>query len=261
MNGVLLRVAYDGAAFHGWAAQTGVRTVEETLRGALLAIDPGAGALRGASRTDAGVHAEAQPVAFDSARGLPMRGWVLALNQHLPEDVAVRSARPVAAGFAPRFAARWKRYRYRVLVDPVRDPLLRQRAWRIGGPIDVARMAREAASAVGTHDFGAFRSTSDARPSAVRTVTRLAIEPHGRLLDVVVEGTAFLHNMVRILAGTLVEVGLGRRAEGTMGRALASRQRRDAGLTAPAHGLSLEHVEIDFEGAAPPAGEDASWPP
>ncbi len=127
-HGVLLEVAYDGSAFHGWASQRGVRTVEETLLGAVVAMDPRVHAVRGASRTDAGVHAEGQLAAFDTTREIPARGWVLGLNQHLPEDVAVRGARPVGPGYAPRFAARGKRYRYRVLVDPVRDPAHRARA-------------------------------------------------------------------------------------------------------------------------------------
>ena len=101
MHGVLLEVAYDGTAFHGWAAQKAVRTVEETLRGAVVALDPRVRAVRGASRTDAGVHAEGQLAAFDTSRDIPARGWVLGLNQHLPEDVAVRAARPVAAGLRP----------------------------------------------------------------------------------------------------------------------------------------------------------------
>src|SRR5579859_4521835 len=123
--GVLLTVAYDGTDFHGWAAQKAERTVEETLRGAILALDPLAGAPRGMSRTDAGVHAEAQMAAFDASLEIPARGWVLALNQHLPEDAAVRSARSVAPGYNPRLSAKVKRYTYRLLLDRVRHPLLR----------------------------------------------------------------------------------------------------------------------------------------
>src|SRR5579864_1524382 len=123
-HGVLLEVSYDGTGFRGWARQgrEATRTVEETLNGAILAVDPRASAVRGTSRTDAGVHAEGQLAAFDTTLDIPARGWTLALNRHLPEDVAVRAARAVPAGFAPRFVALGKRYRYRVLVDRVRDP-------------------------------------------------------------------------------------------------------------------------------------------
>jgi tRNA pseudouridine38-40 synthase len=256
-HGVLLRIAYDGTLFHGWAAQHGARTVEETLRGAVLAMDPRASGLRGASRTDAGVHAEGQLVAFDAARDIPPRGWTLGLNQHLPEDVAARSARSVPAGFSPRFAARGKRYRYRVLVDDVRDPGWRTRAWRVP-TVDVDAMAREAEAAHGTHDFAAFRASGDPRTNTVRTLTRVAVERDAdrRLLSAVVEGNAFLYNMVRILVGTMVDVGRGRLAPGAVSRALDARDRRIAGTTAPAHGLVLEHVDV-----ALPEGTGEPWPP
>jgi tRNA pseudouridine38-40 synthase len=253
--GVLLEVAYDGTAFHGWAAQRGARTVEETLRGAVLAIDPRATAIRGASRTDAGVHADGQRVAFDTALLVPSRGWVLGLNQHLPDDLAVRAACTVKAGFAPRFAARSKRYRYRVLEDAVRDPRWRSRAWRVP-ELDVSAVAREAKAAVGTHDFASFRSAADERPSTVRTLTRVDVErgQDARIVSIVVEGNAFMHNMVRILVGTMVDVGAGRLPAGTMAAAIAARDRRAAGTTAPAHGLVLEQVHLDVE-------EIDRWPP
>jgi tRNA pseudouridine38-40 synthase len=254
--GVLLEVAYDGTAYHGWAAQKNARAVEETLLGAVTALDPRVRSLRGASRTDAGVHAEGQLVAFDTQRPIPARGWVLGLNQHLPDDVAVRSARSVAVGYSPRFAARGKRYRYRVLVDAVRDPIWRTRAWRVS-EVDVAAVAREAEAAKGTHDFIAFRSSGDERANTVRTLSRIDIEEGvtPRILSVVVEGNAFLYNMVRILVGTMIDVGRGRLAPGAIARALESRDRRLAGTTAPAHGLILERVEVDL-----PDGEGERWP-
>lgn len=256
-HGVLLQVAYDGTAFHGWAAQRDARTVEETLQGAVLALDPRAGRVRGTSRTDAGVHAEGQMVAFDTEQDIPARGWTLGLNQHLPDDVAVRSARAVPPGFAPRFASRGKRYRYRVLVDPVRDPRWRTRAWRVPG-VDPEAMAREAEAARGTHDFASFRSAGDERATTVRTLSRVAVEREDdpRIVALVVEGDAFLYNMVRILAGTVVDVARGRLAGGAVVRALDSRDRRVAGTTAPAHGLVLERVDVDL-----PEGTGDPWPP
>jgi tRNA pseudouridine38-40 synthase len=257
VHGVLLQVAYDGTAFHGWAAQHGSRTVEETVHGAVLAMDPRASRVRGTSRTDAGVHAEGQLAAFDTERDIPARGWTLGLNQHLPDDVAVRSARPVPAGYAPRFASRGKRYRYRVLVDAVRDPHWRTRAWRVAD-VDVDVMAREAGLALGTHDFVAFRSSGDERANTVRTLRRVDVEREvdPRVVAVVVEGDAFLYNMVRILAGTLVDVARGRLDEGAVSRALESRDRRVAGTTAPAHGLVLEWVDVQL-----PEEAGARWPP
>jgi tRNA pseudouridine38-40 synthase len=246
-NGVLLTIAYDGTAFHGWAAQKDARTVHEVVLGAIRAIDPRASEPRGASRTDAGVHAEGQLAAFDTEKTIAMRGWVLGINQHLPEDAAVRAARAVPEGFNPRFASQGKRYRYSLLLDQVRDPRHRDRAWRIGDAIDLDAMAKEAEAIVGTHDFAAFRSSADEREETVRTLTRVAIEREAsdpRVVGIVVCGSAFLHNMVRIIAGTLVDVGRGRLEPGACARALASKERRLLGVTAPAQGLTLERVEV-----------------
>jgi tRNA pseudouridine38-40 synthase len=255
-HGVLLEVAYDGTAFHGWAAQKNARTVQDTLQGAILAIDPRAGAVRGASRTDAGVHANGQLAAYDTELDIPARGWTLGLNQHLPEDLAVRAARSVPSGFSPRLSNRGKRYRYRVLVDPVRDPGWRTRAWRLP-ELDVDVMKDEAVAARGTHDFAAFRSAGDARATTVRTLARVDVERDAdpRVVSVVVEGDAFLYNMVRILVGTMADVARGRLARGAVARALAARDRRVAGTTAPAHGLVLEWVDV-----ALPESAGERWP-
>jgi tRNA pseudouridine38-40 synthase len=251
LHGVLLEVAYDGTDFHGWASQKTARTVEETLRGAVVALDPRCTEVRGASRTDAGVHADAQAAAFDTDTTIPPRGWVLGLNQHLPDDVAVRVAHTVPAGFSPRFAARGKRYRYRLLVDDVRDPRWRTRAWRLP-ELDVTAMAAEAAAVRGTHDFASFRSAADERPNTIRTLSRIDVErdADSRLVSVVVEGDAFMHNMVRILVGTMADVGRGRLPPGAMAAALAARDRRTAGTTAPAHGLVLERVHLPLDEAS-----------
>jgi tRNA pseudouridine38-40 synthase len=256
-HGVLLLVSYDGTAFHGWARQSGMRCVEDTLCGAVMAIDPRSSPIRGASRTDAGVHAQGQLAAFDTKLDVPARGWVLGLNRQLPDDLAVRGARRVAAGFSPRLMARGKRYRYRVLIDAVRDPHWRTRGWRVP-ELDIEAMAREADAARGTHDFASFRAAGDARVSTVRTLTRVDVmsEEDPRIVAVVVEGDAFLHHMVRILVGTMVDVARGRLAAGAIGRAIGARDRRAAGTTAPAHGLVLECVHIDT-----PEGAGDPWPP
>jgi tRNA pseudouridine38-40 synthase len=195
-------------------------------------------------------------VAFDAERDIPPRGWVLGLNQHLPDDVAVRAARSVAAGWSPRFASRSKRYRYRVLVDVVRDPRWRTRAWRLP-VLDLALMEQEGRAAVGTHDFAGFRSAGDERAVTVRTLTRVTIEPDAdpRVVGVIVEGSAFLYNMVRILVGTMADVARGRLPPGSVARALEARDRRVAGTTAPAHGLTLEHVDLEL-----PDGAGEPWP-
>ncbi len=260
--GVLLEVAYTGTHFHGWAAQGLTRTVQGELTGAIRAVDPRASLPRGTSRTDAGVHASRQMASFDATLDIPPRGWVLALNQHLPDDACVRRARAVPRAFEPRFAARRKRYVYRLRLDRVRDPRWSERCWRVGWPLDLGRLEREAQAVVGTHDFRGFRAADDPRKDTVRTVTRAEVVSGGRdgaddrVLQLVFEGNAFLYNMVRILVGTLVDVARGNRAEGAVARALASGARVDAGMTAPALGLTLEEIELEL-----PPETGAPWPP
>ncbi len=167
----------------------------------------------------------------------------------------MRRARAVPRDFQPRFAARRKRYIYRILEDRVRDPLWQERSWRVGWPLDRGRLSREAAAIVGSHDFRAFRSAHDPRIDTVRTLTRAEVvasqEGHdARILGLVFEGNAFLYNMVRILVGTLVDVARGHREEGSIARAIASGKRSDAGMTAPAVGLTLEDIDLDLPEAA-----------
>jgi tRNA pseudouridine38-40 synthase len=252
---ILLTVAYDGAAFHGFAPQREERTVHGVLSGAVAALDPNASLLRGASRTDAGVHARGQVVSFDPSRSIPVKGWVLGLNAHLPADVAVRHAREVAPGFDPRAAGRGKRYRYRVMVDQVRDPLASGRVWRIDPSLDLDRARTEALSLLGTHDFRAFRSSHDMRTETTRTITRADVLEDDRGFEVVVEGNAFLHNMVRIIVGTLVDVARRRLAPGAVIRAFENGTRESLGMTAPAQGLLLDEVFLD-----PAAIGGPSWP-
>ena len=256
-TGILLTVAYDGTAFSGWAAQRGTRTVEDVLSGALRAVDANASHVRGTSRTDAGVHAEAHPVAFDAALPIEPRGWVLALNSNLPDDLAVRSARTVPTGFNPRFVAKEKRYRYRLLLDVVRDPLHAARSWRVGHALDRERMREACDALVGTHDFSAFRTSRDERTDTVRTLRQVLLEELSpRILSVVVDGNAFMHNMVRILVGTLVDVGRGHLDPDCIAGAFATGERKHLGTTAPPQGLTLERVDLDL-----PEGTGAPWPP
>ena len=258
-HGVLLTVGYDGTGFSGWATQKNVRTVEETLRGAILALDPRASIPRGCSRTDAGVHAERQLAAFDTNLFMPARGWVLTLNQNLPEDVNVRAARSVVVGYNPRFTSTRKRYRYLLVRDKVPDPLLRDRAWRVGYDMDMEKLRREAQSVLGTHDFAAFRSAKDVREVTVRTMHSVSVEQSPfdpRLWSVTIEGNSFMYNMVRILVGTLVDVSRDNLPEGTIAKALEGKMRLEAGQTAPAHGLTLEHITVDL-----PADAGVQWPP
>jgi tRNA pseudouridine38-40 synthase len=252
--GVLLTIAYDGRALSGYARQTNARTVAGELEGAVRAIDERASEVRGASRTDAGVHARRQVVAFDTDKPIDSRSWVLALSQHLSDEISpVRAAR-VEPGFDPRAHALWKTYRYVLLRSRVRDPFWEGRAWRLKDRLNQQSMQAEAQALVGDHDFAAFRSSADLRPNTRRRIIsaelRVGVGDH-RCLELEVTGNGFLHRMMRIVAGTLVDVGRGRLAAGAIQRALESGARSDLGMTAPPDGLYLEHVELDDFGRDP----------
>jgi tRNA pseudouridine38-40 synthase len=253
-RGVLLTVAYDGRDFHGLARQPGLRTVAGELDVAARAIDPEASPVRALSRTDAGVHARAQMVAFDTRRSIPSRGWVLALTRILPRSMGVLRAARVPHGFDPRDHVVTKTYSYLLFPSPVRDPLLVGRAWRIGEPLDVDLMRTELGPVGGTHDFAAFRNASDGRLNTECRIARTELRTcqyDQRCLEVVLEGDRFLYRMVRIVVGTLVDVGRGWLAPNAVKNALAGGSRATLGVTAPPDGLYLENVTLADDGQDP----------
>lgn len=247
-EGVLLTLAYDGSAFAGFAPQANARTVGSVLLEAIRRMDPGASAVRVASRTDSGVHARAQIAAFDSTRRIPPRGWLLGLSGYLPPQIAVVRVARVEAGFNPSRRARGKIYRYNILRGSLRDPFFETRAWRVHEPLDVERMLVESRALLGTNDFNAFRGANDRRENTIRTIRSVSLTPRPeapRCLVFEIQGDRFLYRMVRIIVGTLVDVGRGTCPSGAIARALASRDRNDLGMTAPPDGLFLEHVDLD----------------
>lgn len=244
---VLLLVSYDGRNYSGIARQDNAPTVGGVLDAAVREIDPDASFITASSRTDRGVHAVRQPVSFTTKKPLTARGWVLALGQRLPPDISVMCASFVPLGFDPRRDAIWKRYEYRIFRSPVEDPFVSPYAWRVGDELDLSLMQREAESIVGQHDFAAFRHVDDPRTETIRRLDVVRIEhdeTDARCLTLTVQGNRFMYNMVRIIAGTLVDVGRGRKKPGAALRAVLSGDRRDLGMTAPAHGLRLMHVEL-----------------
>lgn len=250
LYGVRLVVAYDGTDFSGFQLQLRDRTVQGDLERAAEQLAGHPVRVRGAGRTDAGVHALGQVVAFNSARRIHDRGWVLGLNRHLADDVRVQSACPCAPGYDPRFDSLGKTYRYLIQLGEAKNPLLRNRAWQLGKyQVDVGLMRSAASQLTGTHDYRAFRASDDQRANSTRTLYSLEIiesfanDP--TLLAIEVRGTAFMKNMVRILAGTLVDVGRGRIPLARVPSLLGPNAVRDsAGLTAPAQGLTMVHVEL-----------------
>jgi tRNA pseudouridine38-40 synthase len=265
-HAVRLTVAYDGTRFHGYQKQDGQRTVQGALEAAIEAVTGRASRARAAGRTDAGVHAYAQVVAFDTDKLLSPRSWVMALNAHLPDDVAVQDAEGCEPGYNPRFDAMGKTYRYVMDLGMARHPQFRDRVWHLGSQLerhypDPNRLAgstvtlnidamRQAARMLeGTHDFKAFRAADDERDNTVRTLRRVEIierfNGDERLLAIEVTGDAFMKNMVRIITGTLLDVGRGRITFDQVSTLLSAEgDRRKAGPTAPACGLSLVSVSL-----------------
>ena len=266
--GVLLTVAYDGRRFSGWARQTNARSIAGELDGAIAVIDPKATPTRGLSRTDAGVHAREQLAAFDTDKDIDLRGWVLAISQHLPDEIAIVRATRVPPGFDARRYLTRKVYRYTVLHSSVRDPFLDGRAWRIYERLNHSSLHELAQSLVGKHDFAAFRGAADTRTDTVRQIFRIEVaRAHSdeRITLIEVEGDKFLYNMVRIIVGTLIDIGRERRPKDALTRALASGLRTDLGMTAPPDGLCLERVMIDFSKSdaiydGVPIATPESWP-
>lgn len=250
-----LRLAYDGGAYSGWQAQPQQKTVQGMLAAAIATVDPTADALRGSSRTDAGVHALDQVAAFTCSRPLEPDAWQRAINANLPKDIVVRKAWRAAPAFDPVGAAVRKRYRYRLYDDHVRPVFDRARVWRQPCRLDVEAMRSAAGALVGEHDFTSFETASSQRRSKVRTIFDLAIQRVDGLdqpaaeVQVEVEGNGFLYNMVRIIVGSLVMVGAARRPPSWLSEALAARHRPAAGPTAPAHGLMLLSIHLDASAA------------
>jgi tRNA pseudouridine38-40 synthase len=246
---IALRLAYEGTRYSGWQIQPGRTTVQGTLAEAIRAISGEDVVPRGASRTDAGVHALDQLAAFTTSADLDAGTWVRALNARLPPDITVRAGTGVGADFDPVAAAVRKRYRYRIHDAPWRPVLQRHLVWRWRGRLDVERMHEAAACLVGEHDFTSFESTPSTRRSKVRTIHSLTVarrdvadDAPGAEVWVEVEGNGFLYNMVRIIAGSLVMVGAGRREPAWLGESLAARSRPAAGPTAPPEGLVLAEI-------------------
>jgi len=253
-----LTVAYAGGGFHGWQIQTSLRSGQGDLWKALRAFDPEAPMPQGTGRTDAGVHARAQGVLVQATREWDPYRLLAALNAHLPRDIRVMQAQPAPEGFFPRQHAVAKRYIYRLGLGPAEDPLVAPFRWHIrqAAPLDLLAMAEAVPPLLGTHDFSSFRCTECAAKTPVRTLHGIRLAPGDGGVDLVFEGSSFLMHQVRIMTGTLVEVGKGRRRPDSIGAVLAAKDRTRAGLTAPPEGLCLEKVWYE---AGWGIGEPSPW--
>jgi len=242
-----LRVAalleYDGSAYAGWQSQAHAISLQQTVEAALGFVAGVPVAVVCAGRTDAGVHALGQVVHFDTAARRAPRAWVLGTNTRLPPDISLQWAGEVAPDFHARHTALRRVYRYHILNRSARSALAAGRATWIHQPLEVDAMRRAAQVLLGEHDFSAFRSIECQSKSPMRRVERISLEQDRDSLCIEISANAYLHHMVRNIVGTLLEVQSERDPPGAMQRILESRDRRQAGATAPAAGLYLWRVE------------------
>lgn len=243
MPTVLLTIAYDGTNYSGWQLQPNGLAVQQVVEDALEQMLKERVQVRSSGRTDAGVHARSMPASFSTSRNLPLKAYVEGTNRFLPADVAIQSARIVPDGFKPITMAHAKQYRYTIINSSVRSPLDRLYSWQVRERLDLAAMEDAAGRFVGTHDFAAFRASNCVAKTTVRRIDSVQISQQDSRIIIDVIGGGFLKNMVRIMVGTLVEIGKGRFTPSDIDLLLQGRDRKEAGCTAPACGLCLIEVK------------------
>ncbi len=249
---IALGIEYDGTAYNGWQRQrTGVG-VQVCVEDALSKVADESVEVVCAGRTDTGVHASGQVVHFDTTSERSSRGWILGANSLLPDDVSVIWAQPVDDSFHARFSATARTYRFLILNRFERSGLLRHRAWWVREPLDVERMHGAAQALLGKHDFSAYRAAGCQASTPVREITSIAVTRHTDRIVLEVSANAFLQHMVRNIIGTLVPIGRGDAREDWAQKVLDGRDRKQAGATAPPHGLTLVGVEYPAEFDLPP---------
>ncbi|OQB21937.1 MAG: tRNA pseudouridine synthase A [Firmicutes bacterium ADurb.Bin182] len=248
MKRIRMIIEYDGTNYVGWQVQPNGVSVQQLIEEQLRAVTGEPVTVNASGRTDSGVHAKAQVAHFDTESKIPPEKFAFALNAGLPKDIRVRYSGEAPQNFHARFDAKSKQYRYTVHNAAHSSAFLRNTALHIHYRLDMERMKLAAALFLGEHDFSAFKAANTSVQNCVRTVTRSEWSKQGEILHYDVEANGFLYNMVRIIAGTMLEIGMGRREPDSVKKALLTGRRFDAGPTAPAHGLMLMRVKYeDFD--------------
>ena len=247
MKRIFLRVAYDGTDFVGWQIQNEGRTVEGELNKAINALTGETIEVIGASRTDSGVHAKGNVAVFDTESTVPADRFMYALNSLLPEDISVVESKEVVADFHPRHCSSIKTYEYRIFVSRINDPLKRRYAYRFPTDLDVKRMDEAAKYLIGEHDFKSFCCVRTQAETTVRKIYSADVFHDGDDIVIRVSGAGFLYNMVRIIAGSLMEVGSGKKEPQHIKEVLDGTDRTLAGPTAEPQGLTLFNIEFADE--------------
>jgi tRNA pseudouridine38-40 synthase len=243
MRTIKLIIQYDGTNYCGWQEQANGPTIQETVELALAKILGKRVRVQSSGRTDAGVHAVAMPAVFRTESTAPLKAFVAGVNSHLPDAIAVQAAEEVPPGFKVIGGARAKTYRYTIYNSPVRSPLNHRTSWHIRDSLDLEMMRQAAGYFIGEHDFAAFRGQNCSAVTSNRRIDAVTISQEAPFITVDVTGGGFLKYMVRIMVGTLVDVGRGRFAPEHVAGLLAEPDRQRGGVTAPPQGLSLLRVE------------------
>jgi tRNA pseudouridine38-40 synthase len=244
VRNIKLIIEYDGTAFHGWQIQPGQRTIQGVIKEQIDQITQGEVNLIGAGRTDAGVHAQGQVANFQTESTIDLSALQRGLNSLLAPDIVIKGIEEVAEDFHARFSARSKTYEYHILNRSYPSAFLKAYVWFIPHQLDVAAMKRCGRLLIGSHDFSSFRASGDESRHSIREVIHFEIERReGDLIVIVIEANAFLREMVRSIVGTLVDVGRGKTSLEEFQEIFQARDRRKAGMTAPAQGLFLVEVK------------------
>ena len=244
---IMLTVAYDGTNYHGWQYQPGVKTIEGELNHYLSALCNDEIIVAGASRTDTGVHALGNLAIFDidtNVVKIPPEKFAYALNQKLPEDIKIRSSKIVSEDFHPRKLPTVKTYRYQIINEEFPNPVERFYSHYTYVPLNLEAMQKAAVFFIGEHDFASFCAAGSTADTTVRNILDLNVRKEGSKIIIEVKGNGFLYNMVRIIAGTLMDVGKGKIDPEAIKEIIEAKDRRKAGPTAPAKGLTLLGYEL-----------------
>lgn len=241
MRNLKLTIQYDGTKYCGWQKQPNSSGIQGTIEYAIYEITREKVNIIGSGRTDAGVHALGQVANLKTNSNIPAARIPDALNAKLPKDISIIDCQEVSDDFHSRYSATGKIYRYLIYNKPYRSPLYKDISYHVRYDLDIQKMRVEAQSLLGTHEFKGFMSSGSSVKDTVRTIHNISIEESGDLIVLEVEGNGFLYNMVRIIVGTLVDIGRGR-IDKPLEEIIASQDRGEAGHTAPAHGLFLKKV-------------------
>ncbi len=243
MRNIKLTIQYDGTGYSGWQSQKNSLAIQDVIENSIAKVLKESVRITGAARTDAHVHAEGQVANFTTRTRLSTRNIKNGLNRNLPRDIVITKVENVGEDFHSRYDAKAKLYRYRLYAGSPIPPFYRDFVTPLSCELDIETMKREAKGLLGRHDFLSFQGANSKRRNTVRNVKRLDIKKRGRFIDLYIEADGFLYNMVRVIAGTLIDIGRGYSKRGSIKEILKSRDRSVAGSTAPAKGLTLIKVK------------------